>query len=233
MKYEIFGEACRVTRIIAAGLMLLMLLSAEAFAAPSGKITHTSGPIMVKKPDGSVKALSIGSSIDAGDVVMTQKRTYARIKFSDGSEVTLKPNTQFKVDRYAYDTAKPKDDTASFSLVKGGLRTITGQIGKRGNQDSYRMKTPTATIGIRGTIYEAHFCQGSDCGEKVDPGLYVAVKDGTIVFVDENNNTVIIEVKKDQYVYMKDAGSVPKVSDVKPPVSDIPQFDSDSGACQM
>jgi len=80
----------------------------------------------------------------------------------------LKPNTQFKVEKYTYDQAKPKEDIGNFNLIKGGLRAVTGQIGKRGNQDAYRMKTPTATIGIRGTIFTAIYVEP---GEQAAEGL--------------------------------------------------------------
>lgn len=137
----------------------LLLWASLALAAPAAIITHLSGPLMVRTASGVTKVLSIGSKVDEGDTVVTERRTYARLKFSDGGEVTLRPNTQFKVDKYAYNHAKPKDDEGFFSLIKGGLRVVSGQIGKRGNQDSYRMKTPTATIGIRGTIFIADYIE--------------------------------------------------------------------------
>lgn len=138
-------------------VFVLLLWATIAIAGQAATVTHVSGPLAARKADGSVKAISLGSKIDEGDTVVTEKRTYARLKFDDGSEVTLKPNSQFKVEKFSYDKAKPKEDAASYKLIKGGLRTITGQIGKRGNQDSYQMKTPTATIGIRGTIYTAEY----------------------------------------------------------------------------
>lgn len=205
-------------RTIATNLLLvgLMLLASVSFAAPVATITHLSGPLAAHKPSGVVKALSIGSKLDEGDTVVTERRTYARLKFTDGSEVTLKPNSQFKVEKYAYDKTKPGDDAGSFSLIKGGLRTITGQIGKRGSQDSYRMKTPTATIGIRGTIYDAHFCQGSGCGSSIQPGLYLAVADGSVVVTNDAGVQTTLQVKSGQYVYVKDAMTPPVVLPSRP-----------------
>lgn len=205
-------------RTIATNLVLvgLMLLASVSFAAPVATITHLSGPLAAHKPSGVVKTLAIGSKVDEGDTVVTEKRTYARLKFTDGSEVTLKPNSQFRVEKYAYDAGRPKDDSGTFSLIKGGLRTITGQIGKRGNQDSYRMKTPTATIGIRGTIYDAHFCQGSGCGASIQPGLYLAVADGSVVVTNDAGVQTTLQVKAGQYVYVKDAATPPVVLPSRP-----------------
>jgi hypothetical protein len=78
----------------------LLLLASVALAAPAATVTHLSGPLVVRKANGTTKALAIRSTVEAGDTVETAKRTYARLKFTDGSEVTLKPNTQFKVEQY-------------------------------------------------------------------------------------------------------------------------------------
>jgi hypothetical protein len=142
--------------------------------------------LVARKADGVLKALSQKSSVDAGDVLQTEAKTYARIKFIDNSEITLKPNTQFKIDDFSYDEAKPSSDSSVFSLIKGGLRSITGLLGKR-NKEKFKMNTPVATIGIRGTTFGALFCQ-SDCGSVPTPsgstpqnGLYVDVSEGQIV----------------------------------------------------
>ena len=197
----------------------IICCATTALAAPVATITHLSGPLAVHKSNGVVKALSIGSQLDEGDTVVTERRTYARLKFTDGGEVTLKPNSQFMVEAYAYDRNNPQGDTGSFGLIKGGLRTITGQIGKRGNQERYRMKTPTATIGIRGTVYDAHFCQGGDCGASIEPGLYLVVAGGSVVVTNDAGVQTTLQVKAGQYVYVKDAATPPVLLPARP---DIP-----------
>lgn len=139
-------------------LLALCLCVGHALAGQVvGTVTHLSGPLLAKKRDGTTKVLTRNSTVEEGDTLVTEKRTYARIKFVDSSDVTLRPGTLFKVERFAYDEKAPKNDSAVMSLVKGGLRSVTGKIGKRGNQDAYEMKTPTATIGVRGTIYIAEY----------------------------------------------------------------------------
>ena len=187
----------------------ILLVAALCYAGPAATVTHLSGPLAVRKADGVTKALAVGSKVDEGDTVVTERRSYARLKFSDGSEVTLKPNTQFKVEQYAYDQANAGGDRGAFRLIKGGLRAITGQIGKRGDRDSYRMKTPTATIGIRGTSYDAHFCQGGGCGATIQPGLYLAVTDGSVVVTNETGVQTALQVKAGQHVYVRDAATAP------------------------
>jgi hypothetical protein len=167
-----------VTSLLIIGLLLLATV---VLAAPAATVTHLSGPLVVRTASGATKSLAIGSKIESGDTVETAKRTYARLKFTDGSEVTLKPGTQFKVEKYAYDKSSPKADAGSFNLIKGGLRTITGQIGKRGDQNSYRMKTPTATIGIRGTIYIAEYVSPEETAEGASTPVMLALADTEVV----------------------------------------------------
>jgi hypothetical protein len=207
-------------KIIAIRLFVsgLLFWATAVFAGQAATVTHLSGPLAVRKGDGTVKAISIGSKVDEGDTVLTEKRTYARLKFNDGSEVTLKPYSQFKVNKFSFEAGKPKDDAASFSLIKGGLRTITGKIGKRGNLDGYQMKTPTATIGIRGTIYDVQYCEVGSCGE-IKPGLYLVVTNGIVVITNNTGVQTTLQVEAGQYVYVKDPDTPPLLLPVKP---DIP-----------
>ncbi len=196
-------------------LSLLTLVATNIFAA--GIVTHVSGPLAAVNSAGVSRAIAIGSKVAEGDTVITEKRTYARLKFDDGGEVTLKPGSQFRIDKYNFDQKNPQKDSATFNLVKGGLRTITGQIGKRGNKESYEMKTPTATIGIRGTIYDAHFCQGSSCGN-IPPGLYVAVTNGTVVVTNFEGNRVSLPVMQGQFVYVQSTVSPPVILPSRPDI---------------
>jgi hypothetical protein len=131
----------------------LLLAGGSAWAAQVvGVVAHLSGPLLDRKADGSVKVLGPKSEIENGDTLVSEKNTYAQIRFVDNSEVTLKPGTTFRVENFNYDAGKPEADSASFDLVKGGLRSITGLLGKR-NKEKFSLKTPSATIGIRGTTF--------------------------------------------------------------------------------
>ncbi|RLM51915.1 iron dicitrate transport regulator FecR, partial [Halobellus sp. Atlit-31R] len=125
-------------------------------AQVAGMVARLSGPLMAKKADGSVKVLALKSEIESGDTLVSEKNTYAQIKFIDNSEITLRPGTTFKVDNFSCDEGKPEADSASYSLVKGGLRSITGLMGKR-NKEKFSLKTPNATIGIRGTTFVVQY----------------------------------------------------------------------------
>jgi len=163
-------------------LVALFWAAGASWAAQvAGTIVHLNGPLMAKKADGAVRILSVRSEVESGDTLLTEKNTYAMVKFIDNSEITLKPSTTFKVDNFSYDAAKPEGDNASFSLVKGGLRSVTGLLGKR-NKEKFAMKTPTATIGIRGTTFTLDWFQPTPeqlaNGQK--PHLRFSVTEGKI-----------------------------------------------------
>jgi len=136
----------------------------------------------VRKPDGSTRILSQKSQIDSGDTLNTQPNSFAQIRLEDGGQITLKPNTSVKIDNFNFNQSQPQQDSFLFGLLKGGLRAVTGAVGKRGNQDAYRLTTATATIGIRGTTFGADDCvaAGNSCG-KLEPAVYVSVSDGEII----------------------------------------------------
>ncbi len=154
----------RPGKCIATSLLCLLALCAAAFAQAAqtvGTVINLSGALLAKKDDGTVKILAQKSAVEQGDTLISQKNSYARIRFIDNSEMTLRPDTQLKIDRFSYAADKPEQDSALFNLVKGGLRSITGLLGKR-NHSRFGMHTPTATIGIRGTIFIAEYVPPSE-----------------------------------------------------------------------
>ncbi|MBL8484137.1 MAG: FecR domain-containing protein [Rhodocyclaceae bacterium] len=148
------------SRCALAGLALLAVGAAQAqdTAARLGGVT---GIVSVQRADGQVAVLAQGSTLRAGDVVKTERDSYARISFTDGGEVAMRPETQIRIQSYAYEEAKPQSDSLVLQFLRGGFRAVTGLIGKRGNRDAYKVAAPTATIGIRGTDYIARLCDES------------------------------------------------------------------------
>lgn len=179
---------CRSAASLVA-LVLAALLLPEAAYALSGQITHLSGAVVARRAEGGSRVLSLRSDVNEGDIVITADSSYARIKWSDGGEIVLRPNSQLKIDAYKYDESTPQGDNVVLSLLKGGLRSVTGLLGRR-NPGAYRVATPNATIGIRGTHFGVLFCN-NDCSGVTGPGggppangLHVDVASGTIVLTN-------------------------------------------------
>jgi hypothetical protein len=186
--------------LIAASLLFI----ANDAPAATAVITNMNGAVSVHKPDGSLKLLSQKSEVDTGDVISTEKNSFARLKFTDGGEITIRPESVLTIDAYSFEETKPEQDSFIFGLIKGGFRTITGLIGKRGNRDAYRANSTTATIGIRGTDYGSLLCQ-ANCG-KLPDGQYIDVKQGKI---NVSNKAGSLDVDVGQYAYVKDAETTP------------------------
>lgn len=151
-------DAARLRGLLA-GMLLWAMLGwfVPAWAAPvAGVVVHLSGPLLAKKASGAVKILSVKSEVENGDTLVTEKNTYAMVKFIDNSEITLRPGSTLTVENFSFAADKADGDQAKFNLVKGGLRSVTGLLGKR-SKEKFELKTPTATIGIRGTTFIVEF----------------------------------------------------------------------------
>ncbi len=202
----------------------LIFLIAEAGWA-NGTIVQLSGTLSVKRADGSTRILSKKSEVIPGDTLETQKESYAQITFKDGASITMKPNTQFQVAAYTFNEAEPKKDNAVFSLLKGGLRAVSGLISKRGDQDAYKMNTATATIGIRGTIFDVDDCKSGACKKEGsedshEPGVYVSVRDGEVLV---GNGVGTLSIAAGQFGFIAAQNLLPRMLPGDPGIGSIPQ----------
>jgi hypothetical protein len=200
----------RHTAISLAVALLAALLPEAAFAV-AGQVTHVSGAVIARRTDGGARILSLRSEVNEGDLVITSDNTYVRIKFTDGGDLVLRPNTQLKIDAYSYQESSPSRDSFAMSLLKGGLRSVTGLLGKR-NPNQFKLNTATATVGIRGTHLGALVCN-NDCGGVLAPGgrppangLHVDVADGVIVVTTRAGST---EFRVGDYGHVPSANALP------------------------
>ena len=182
----------------------LLLGCAVASAQGVARATFVSGALYLQTPKGEVRRLVEGAQLAVGDQVTTDAGAAARITFTDGAAFVLRENTRVVIEAYSYTEKQPEQDGLLLRLVKGGLRAVTGLVGKRGNADAYRVSTVAGQIGIRGTIFDALVCQ-QDCLGGAD-GLYTrAVQDPHTL----NNDTGQTEVPEGASFYVRDRASRP------------------------
>jgi hypothetical protein len=147
---------------------------------------HTiKGRAMAATPDGDIRLLNKGAEFYSGETISTLPNTYVRLAFTDESFVVLRPNTRFLIEDYNH-TGVAEEEKGFFSLLKGGMRSVTGLVGKL-RKENYRVNTAMATIGIRGTDYEARVCFG-DCVDvfpSPPDGLYVGVQQNQVIVVED------------------------------------------------
>lgn len=125
-----------------------------AYALGAASIDFSVGNVMAVNAEGKQRPLSKGAEIANGETISTGDGSRAQVRFTDGAMVSLQPRTEFRIDDYQYSDKADGEEKGFFSLLKGGLRTITGLVG-RVNRDRYKVTTGVATIGIRGTGYNA------------------------------------------------------------------------------
>ena len=95
----------------------------------AGKVVFAVGDVAALRGTARVP-LAAGATFDAGDTIVTAAQSHAQLRFTDDALVALKPDSEFRIERYNFDGSQDGTEVAVFRLVKGGFRTLTGQIGK-------------------------------------------------------------------------------------------------------
>jgi hypothetical protein len=179
------------------------MFSPALYAASAGQVEFASSGVNAIGPNGQSRPLAKGAEVQPGETIDTGTGR-AQLRFTDGGYVSLQPQTQFRLEQYGYDKDDPKKNGIVMNLLKGGLRTITGLIGKT-NREGYKLQTATATVGIRGTEFSI-----------------TGFPDGSIVFhttdgaIDVSNNTGSTTVNGGQSVSVNSTNSAPTKTDEKP-----------------
>eukprot|EP01022_Parablepharisma_sp_SALTPOND_P014678 TRINITY_DN2015_c0_g2_i3.p1 TRINITY_DN2015_c0_g2~~TRINITY_DN2015_c0_g2_i3.p1 ORF type:complete len:1386 (-),score=111.70 TRINITY_DN2015_c0_g2_i3:12207-15953(-) len=127
-------------------LLIALLFAPLALHASIAKFSALSGDVSIIE-SGKSSPATMSSVIDKKDKIVTGESGKAQIVFKDNTVITLGINSDFAIEEYFSDAKKPK---ASFSIGKGTFKALTGAMGKI-NPDGFKLKTKTATIGIRGT----------------------------------------------------------------------------------
>ena len=128
-------------------------LYAEVSAGPGseeiGKVAAIEGEVWAVRTDGVKEALEQGASVFQGDVLETAGAASVEVIFVDGMEFSMGGNTRISIDEMIYN---PDQSVGSslLSVVKGSFIFVTGWIAGTG-EDAMQVKTPSGTIGIRGT----------------------------------------------------------------------------------
>lgn len=211
----------RLILLLAALLIALpapAALAGTAASAAAGEVTLMTGQASASSATTlAMRALQKGDPVYAGEIIASGPNTYVNMKFSDGGLVLLRPNSRFVIEDYsdrsaaappamadattpaatatAMPAAEPPPSRAFFRLLKGGFRAISGLIGKA-NPDEYRVNTPVATIGIRGTDYWVILCDAACSNDPVIAGelprgaqgaggVLIGVIDGGVFAINE------------------------------------------------
>ena len=143
-------------------LAVLLALPHGAHAQQAGEVEFVRGVAFAQTGTQLPRAMGKGLALKEGDRLTTGEGATVIFKLQDGTRMTLRPNSEMVVQAFKYtETAVAEDNSMVLQLLRGGFRTVTGLIAK-GSPESAKVQTATATIGIRGTDFDARLC-GQDC----------------------------------------------------------------------
>jgi hypothetical protein len=147
----------RATRLALRWLAGLGLLLASAVHAQSaGEVESSRGVGFAQSPGEAPRTLGRGLPLKEGDRLTTSEGASAIIRLADGTRMTIRPNSELVLQQFQF-RENATDNSLLMQMVRGGFRAVTGLISKS-SPNAARIQTNTATIGIRGTDFDARLC---------------------------------------------------------------------------
>lgn len=163
--------------ILLSALPVLVGLAPSAVAAPPeldsakgeigqeaqetiGAITLVLGKAHLESADGSRVAVAEGLKLKVGDQITTQSNSTVHVRFVDDATVAVRKDSQLQILSYHYDRARPEASQVKFNLLRGETRAISGDAAKSA-RDQFRLNTPIAAIGVRGTDFVVNATESS------------------------------------------------------------------------
>lgn len=172
-------SSTRYFLVTAAGIFFVQ----DALADTAGRVNFVVGEVTATSPENKQRLLYKGDLVNSGDRLETGNKSRVQIRMTDGGFLALRPNSIFQIEKYSFSRDTPEQGSLVFRFLKGGMRTLSGAIGKI-NRANYQMTTPMATIGIRGTDYS---------GVLSNDALTVTVTHGQINLANQYGNVDIPE----------------------------------------
>ncbi len=127
------------------GLITGVLITSTA-SAEIGTVSAVNRDMDGTPPEQTSRALTLGDTVYSNERIETSELGLGQLLFVDQTSLTVSPNSDIILDRYIYDPDRETGDMA-LSMTRGALRFIGGRISK---SQAATIRTPTATIGIRG-----------------------------------------------------------------------------------
>ena len=137
----------------------------------AGQVSMVLGGAWLDTPGEERRRISIGTQVGAGDFVQTEPNGHVHIRFIDNALVSVRPDSRLEIVRYEYNRANPSLSMVKFSLEEGVTRSISGDAASTA-RERFRLNTPIAAIGVRGTDFVVSATQDS---------VRALVNEGTIV----------------------------------------------------
>jgi len=168
-----------------------------------GQVIKQRGKTFVISKKNKKRKVDVGSEIFVGDRVFTGVQGFIRLNMIDNAKIDLRCNSEMLIEDYQLLRG---GNRSVIYLIKGSVKKITGKIGKMA-EDIYEMRTPLATVGVRGTEYAIRVLQQHGCDGSLDvnsKGLFVKVNRGVI---DVKNKKEKVEINVGEAVHLENENS--------------------------
>jgi len=143
-----------VRAAIASAAVLSPLQAADTVNSPQiGKVLVVKKQVEAHR-QAKVEPLKRKSPVFHNDKIVTGEKARSQFRLKDGTLFTLGERSEMVINQYKFEKGanSSTQPSASFELVKGVFRAVTGEITKVQNP-KFRVKTPLGVIGIRGTDF--------------------------------------------------------------------------------
>jgi hypothetical protein len=137
--------------IIVSFIFIILPAQAEQVA---GEVTAAMGEAQIVVTAGGKHAAVQGMQLHVGDILQTGIGGHMHIRMIDDALVSLRPNSKLKISSYTYQPGVTAATQIRLDLLQGTVRSVTGKGGQLA-KDRFRMNTPLAAIGVRGTDFIA------------------------------------------------------------------------------
>jgi len=138
----------RIPRQLKFVLSILALLAAGPVWAGIGKVVEVR-PGATLTVGGKTQRIAAGMEIDSGDLIRTDRKGVVQLIFSDDTKIAVGPNARMVVD-VSMMRGNKRARNFAVKALGGSFRFISGNSSK----DVYKIETPNATMGIRGTAFD-------------------------------------------------------------------------------
>ena len=166
-------------------LFALAALALPLAASAGGAVVSIDGKAALERGQQSFNVVE-ALPVEAGDTLTVKAQSKVQLQFDDDSLFTIPGAAVVRVD--TFDLPKAGPGKAVYTLVDGGLRTITGRISKN-PEDVYELHTDLAVITVKGSAYAAVRCRKTCAGAK--PGLYVRSEKGLITVANATGRLIL------------------------------------------
>jgi hypothetical protein len=178
-------------------LLCLFLSSVAGASQVAGHVELVEGVARIYDASGKERVPALEEAVHEGDTVVTGADGEVHLRMEDQALLALRPNTRLKIQ--AYRAEGGAEDRSFIALFKGTYRVVTGWIGKL-NKANYRISTPSATIGIRGTDHEPAYLPEGEAGQGERPGTYDKVNEGE-TFIETPRGRIFIRQRQSGFVH--------------------------------